>query len=444
MAGIKVVILCGGIGKRMAPLTVDKALISFAGKPLILHQLDTAGNAGLNDFTIICNPDNKAQLESVLSTRKDIKTEFVLQEKAQGMADALLKASAHISDHPFILVSSNDVFDQSAYSALINAFEQDPSYSSYITAFQVNSYFPGGYLSVNNKNEILSIIEKPKPGSEPSKLINIVLHLHTKPKLLFKYLNTIHSGSDDVYEKSLDKMMSDHNNVKAVLYTGTWKAIKYPWHILDIMDIISAGIKTSISSTARISEKALIDGNVVIADNVKVFENAVIRGPSYIGENSVIGTNALVRQAFIGKQCVVGYNTEVKHSYVGDNCWFHSNYIGDSVIESDCSFGAGAITANFRLDESNIKIRDGSNFIDTGHDKLGSMIGQGSRIGINTSIMPGIKIGHHAVVGPHVCLTDHLEAEKMALPETQYFIQDNTTRLSRNKRLELLDNLENK
>lgn len=444
MTGIKVVILCGGIGKRMDPLTVDKALVSFAGKPLILHQIKTAQKSGLNDFIIICNPNNRSDIESIVSSRKSPHAIFVTQEKAEGMANALLKASNDIDDHPFILVSSNDVFDESAYSTLINTYNQDQSYSAYITAYKVSSYFPGGYLSLNRKNEICSIVEKPKQGKEPSDLINIVLHLHTKPKKLFKYLSTIQSDADDVYEKSLDKMIEDDNKLKAVLYTGTWQAIKYSWHILDIMDVISTRIKPDISPSAKISPRALIEGNVVIADNVRVYENAVIRGPAFIGENSVIGTNALVRQSFIGKQCVVGYNTEIKHSYIGNNCWFHSNYIGDSVLESDCSFGAGAITANFRLDESNIKVKDGRNFIDTGHDKLGAIIGQGCRIGINSSLMPGIKIGHHAFVGPHICLTDHLEAEKMALPETQYFIQDNTTRLSSNKRLELLDNLENK
>jgi UDP-N-acetylglucosamine diphosphorylase / glucose-1-phosphate thymidylyltransferase / UDP-N-acetylgalactosamine diphosphorylase / glucosamine-1-phosphate N-acetyltransferase / galactosamine-1-phosphate N-acetyltransferase len=444
MNGIKVVILCGGIGKRMAPLTIDKALISFAGKPLIVHQMETAMNAGLNDFIIICNPENKSELESLLASKNGLKSEFILQKKAKGMADALLNAANTIADNPFMLVSSNDVFDRSAYSSILEAYKQDNSYSAYVTAYQVNSYFPGGYLAVNDRNEIRSIIEKPGKGKEPSDLINIVLHLHTNPKLLFNYLNTIRSDADDIYEKSLDRMISDNNKLKAVQYTGTWQAIKYPWHILDVMDIISSGIKTSISKSAKISDRAIVEGNVIISDNVKIFENAVIRGPSYIGENTIIGTNTLVRQSFIGKQCVVGYNTEVKHAFIGDNCWFHSNYIGDSILESDCSFGAGAITANFRLDETNIKVKDGHSFIDTGHDKLGIIIGKGSRIGINTSIMPGIKIGPNAFVGPHICLTDHLAAEKMAIAETPYLIQDNITRLSGNKRLELFNNLDNK
>jgi len=67
-----------------------------------------------------------------------------------------------------------------------------------------------------------------------------------------------------------------------------------------------------------------------------VLENAVIRGPVYIGANSIIGNNALVRDhSHIGSNSVIGYSTEVKHSYIGDNCWFHSNYIGDSIVDNN-------------------------------------------------------------------------------------------------------------
>jgi NDP-sugar pyrophosphorylase family protein len=143
----------------------------------------------------------------------------------------------------------------------------------------------------------------------------------------------------------------------------------------------------------------------------------------------------------IGSNSVIGYSTEVKHSYIGDNCWFHSNYIGDSIVDDNCSLGAGTVLANFRLDEGNIQIKVGGSLIDTGYDKLGAIVGRGCRIGVNASFMPGVRVGPDSFVGPQVCLRQDLGANKMALLESRYRVEGNETRLDEGKRQELLRRL---
>ena len=137
----------------------------------------------------------------------------------------------------------------------------------------------------------------------------------------------------------------------------------------------------------------------------------------------------------------MGYATEVKTSYIGSNCWFHSNYIGDSIISDGCSFGAGTVLANFRFDEGNIKVMVEGELIDTGQDKLGAIIGSNSRTGINTSVMPGIKIGPNSFVGPHVYLTQDLDHDKIILVEPSCKIMENTTELDAKKKQELMRRL---
>ncbi len=109
-------------------------------------------------------------------------------------------------------------------------------------------------------------------------------------------------------------------------------------------------LDTNISSDTQIADSAIITGPVVIKKGTRIMEHAIIRGPSYIGENNIIGNNTLIRDSFIGNNNVIGFNTEIKHSYITNDCWFHSNYIGDSIIMDNCLFGAGAVTANLRLD----------------------------------------------------------------------------------------------
>lgn len=225
-------------------------------------------------------------------------------------------------------------------------------------------------------------------------------------------------------------MIEEKKRVFCLPYQGTWKSLKYPWHILDVMDyFFRVGLKQRISKSAKISSKAQVDGDVIIEDNVRILEGAIIRGPAYIGKNAIIGNYALIRGSIIGDNTVVGFTSEITRSYIGKNCWFHTNYVGDSVIGDKVSFGSGAITANLRLDEEEIYSKVGESKIDTQRNKLGTIIGSNVRIGINAMIMPGIKIGTGSFVGSGVILSEDLGENKFCTVKQEHKIVDNTKSL---------------
>jgi bifunctional UDP-N-acetylglucosamine pyrophosphorylase/glucosamine-1-phosphate N-acetyltransferase len=402
---MKVLFLCGGIGKRMFPLTEDKFLLKFLGKTLIEHQLDAAVKSGLNRFIIVANPFNLTRIENVAKQYQNAEFEFVVQEKPLGIANAVEKAR-HLLKEEFLLVNPNDIFENTAYANLIAGYKKDKA-AAFITGCKVKNYFPGGYLVVNEYGRLSRILEKPGLGNEPSDMVDILVHLHPDPETLLHYISQVKTNHDDVYEQAVDAMCRDHLAIQVVPYTGAWTPIKYPWHVLDAVRYFLDRAETKISPDVRISSHAVIDGKVIIEDCVKILENAVIRGPAYIGRNTVIGNNALVRTySHLGSDCVVGFSTEIKESYVGDGTQFHMSYAGDSVIGARCSFGAGTTTANWRFDTKNIKIKIGDSMVDTGRDKLGAFIGDNCRTGIQVGIMPGVRIGNNALIFPHVNLTN--------------------------------------
>ena len=274
-------------------------------------------------------------------------------------------------------------------------------------------------MVVNENNELVKIVEKPGIGKEPSNLVNILVHLHTNSNKLFEHFDRIVTNEDCVYELALDNMINDGRKSKIVNYCHFWSAIKYPWNIFTVADYFLDQCNVRISPTAKISDKAIIDGKVIIDDGVKVLENAIVRGPCYIGKNTIIGNNVLIRDGcHIGDNCVIGYSTEIRHSYISDNCWFHSNYIGDSIIGKNCSLGAGTITANLRFDAENISMLVDNELLDSGYGKFGVIMGDNCKTGVNASIMPGVRMGENSVVGAHVNLTGDLESNKMIITAT--------------------------
>jgi len=439
---MKAVFLCGGIGKRMFPFTEDKFLFGFLGKTLLEHQIEIAREAGLKHFVIIANPSNIRHIQQITRNYSDLKIDLALQQQPLGIANALKSAEKYL-DGAVIVVNPNDVFAPAAYFSLLSEANNNTA-NSYMLGCEVLEYFPGGYLDINNESFLKHIVEKPRPGEEPSNLVNILLHLHHDPREVLKYTESVKTTRDDVYECAIDALVKDGHKIRVIPYTDFWTPIKYPWHILNAVRYFFNTRQPNISKSASVAKSAIIEGNVTIGDRVRVFENAVIRGPAYIGPNTIIGNNALIRDySHIGADCVIGFSTEVKGSYIGDNCWFHSSYVGDSIIGNNCSFGAGSVLANFRFDEMNVSVRIGNELINTGRDKLGAIIGSNCKTGINASVMPGTKIGPNSVVGSHVCLMKDLEPNKMVLAEPHYRIMPNRINLDEAKKLELKQKLNN-
>jgi bifunctional UDP-N-acetylglucosamine pyrophosphorylase/glucosamine-1-phosphate N-acetyltransferase len=148
---VKAVFLCGGRGKRMFPITEDKFLLDFLGKPLLEHQIKVACEAGLSHFVIIGNPENIARIEQITKRIPGVKVDLALQKESSGIADALKSAEPFLHGQ-LLVINPNDVFSSSAYTKIIAEAEK-ASASSYILGHQVQKYFPGGYLRVNSQNE---------------------------------------------------------------------------------------------------------------------------------------------------------------------------------------------------------------------------------------------------------------------------------------------------
>lgn len=439
----RVVLLAAGRSFRMAPFH-DKNFLKFLGKPLIQHQLEMLLQAGFRDILVIGGKHNLENLKALRKSLKKGNIEMLEQKNLDlGMAGALLTAKrVWKKESPMLLVSSNDVVEPLLFEKISTAASKtSENLEGILVAKKLDSYFPGGYLVLDRKGLVKKIVEKPGEGREPSDLVNLVCHLHFKPDILFRYLEETDSRRDDRYEQALQHWIEDGARFRVETYREFWQPIKYPWHLLSLMNQWMGqieevffprgrvgGKKAQVAKTAR-----LIGQNIYFASGVKVMDHAIIQGPAYIGEGTIIGTGSLVRDSHIGDRCVVGYHSEIARSYVGDDCWFHTNYVGDSVIGNNVVLGAGTITGNLRLDGEPIKVmiektwsgKKESERIDSKLAKLGAFIGDNVRIGINTSLMPGIKIGSGSLVGAGIVISEDIPEGSFVRGETKLKIAKN-------------------
>lgn len=431
MKNVAVLILAAGDSTRFWPCG-DKQLFRFAGSPLIRRLLSQLISFGFENFHIVVNKDNRQAIEQIISQFKKQNINLIVQKRGDGMGTAILSAGELIKNKELLIINPNDVFENVLLHKWQQIYQTKPE--GIIAGMHLKGYFPGGYLTVSG-SKIFSITEKPPKDNLPSDIVKFVFDYFRNSDNFLSVLKETTSNKDDRYEKAVQKLVIKGAGFVFLEYRGFWSGLKYPWQILDITGFLLDGIKSNKGRNVQIDKSAVICGDVYIEDEVRVMEGAKIVGPAFIGRGTVIGNQAIIRESMIGENCVIGYCTEIARSYIGNSCWFHTNYIGDSVISENVSMGAGTVLANFKLNENNIFSEINKDRVDTGRLKLGAMVGKGVRIGINCSIMPGVKIGKNSLIGAAVLLRkDISDDKKISQKPVEYTITENKRLSSENFR----------
>ncbi len=351
MSPLNLLVLAAGEGKRIKPIVTSKPLLPFLGKTLLEWVVEQASIIQPSQTLIVVNPKDKAAVARLFS-----KAKVVVQAQPTGMAGAVLAARPNLAG-PTVVINADDWIEADILADFTRQIEKTPDK---IVLTGIKSNLTGGYFDLQGR--ALKVMEKPE--KKPSEWFKLVLDYFPK-------IEDFSANLKADYEAGLNKL----ENSVLVKASGEFCQLKFPWQVLDLTEAFLRPLK----------------GKSQIAKSAKVFPGANIIN-SYIGPNVVIGHNALVRDSIIESGSVVGFSTEIARSYVGPDNYFHSNYVGDSVIEGGSNFGAGAVLANFRFDHKPIG--------ETGRDKFGAVVGQGAQVGVNASVMPGVTIEAGGIVWP--------------------------------------------
>ncbi|MBT3349165.1 NTP transferase domain-containing protein [bacterium] len=393
---MKTIFLAAGRSTRMDPIG-DKNFLEFCGEPLIVKLLKNAAAGGLENFIVVAGKHNAGEIASVLQKFKFPATIVEQPNPDDGMAGGVLAGLEKCGAGEVFLLGGNDAVDPKIYEKMV--FE-GRSADGAILAKKVEKYFPGGYLQTDRK-KITTIVEKPGAGNEPSNLVNIVAHFFRDANELQKLLKQQNFQNPDAYERALHELFQQ-KNFTAVEYSGNWCAVKFPHHVLEMMEFWLEKLPENfVDESAEVADTARLRGEkIYISAGAKITDNVVISGPCFVGKNAIIGTGSLVRGSIIGENCVVGFNSEIARSFLAKKVSTHIAYVGDSIVDENVNFGAFSCTTNLRLDHKNVKVKIKDEVLDSGREKLGAIVGAGTQIGSGAKIMPGRTISNSGFVAP--------------------------------------------
>lgn len=196
-------------------------------------------------------------------------------------------------------------------------------------------------------------------------------------------------------EQCLIKNLYDLNETIAA---GLFEGADYPWEVLGkISDfIIELGNRLDSSRFEKRGE------HIWVAKSAQVAPTACLNGPLIIDEEAQIRHCAFIRgSAIVGRGAVVGNSTELKNVVIFNGVQVpHYNYVGDSILGFRSHMGAGSITSNVKSDKTLVAVKNGSEVLETGRKKFGTMLGDYVEVGCNSVLNPGTVVGRHTNIYP--------------------------------------------
>lgn len=399
-------ILAAGEGTRMRPLTanIPKPLLPVAGKPMIVHTMEAMRQCGIDQIYILVGWRAQRMKNYLGDGRKfGVRIEYVTQEQRLGTAHAVSMLRDKLSER-FCCIYGDVVVSPSALrKALTESIDKRESVMCVAPVEDPSRY---GSVTVSEGN-VTGIWEKSE--SAHGNLINAGIYV-LNPNI-FDYIEQTELSPRGEYEltDSLSLLMKKEP-LRAQLIERGWLDVARPWELLAANEIVMKELVPE--SKGEVEPGAVLKGPVYVGEGSEILAGAYIVGPAYIGEDCEIGPNCFIRPSTsIGDRCKVGNAVEVKNSIImSDTKVPHNSYVGDSVIGERCNFGAGTKVANLRFDDKHVPVIVDGQKVSSGRRKLGVIMGDDVKTGINANIEPGTIIEEEAVIGPGAVASGYIAA----------------------------------
>jgi len=385
---MKCVVLAAGEGKRMHPLTYTrpKVMLPIANKPILEWNLLHAIDAGFREFIFVVGYRSEMVRGYFKNGEKwGVTIEYINQGEPLGTAHAIGMVKNFVDN--FVVLCGDTIFGKDDIKNVAGK-------KTGIGLAKVEDTREYGTVETDGE-KVRRIYEKMEKSF--SNVINAGIYRFNKK--IFEFIERTEKSPRGEYEVTDSINLILRKEKVERVFLKEWRDVVYPWDLLDANKDMLKRIDGGIEGV--VEENVTLRGKVVVGEGSRVMNGSYIEGPVIIGRGCRIGPNCYIRPyTSIGDNCHVGNACEVKNSIIMESSNIpHQNYVGDSVIGSNCNLGAGTKVANLRFDKKNIRVFLNGKKIDTKRRKLGTIMGDNVQTGINSMINVGTMIGNNVFIG---------------------------------------------
>jgi len=331
---VKALILSGGSGTRLRPLTYSqqKQLIPIANKPVLFYAIEDVIEAGADEIGIILGPNREQVVDTVESRSWPVPIKFIYQGDPKGLAHTILVAEDFLDDDFVMYLGDNILRDGIVQHE--ESFRRLGSDASVLLT-EVEDPQRFGVADLKADGSIRRLVEKPKVPPSNYALVGVYFF---KPAIIEACKAIRPSWRNELeITDAIQWLIEQGRKVDASFVKGWWKDTGKPEDILDanrlILDDIEAKNEGQIEATQLI-------GRVVVESGTKI-ERAVIKGPCVIGRNCVISDTYIGPYTSIGEGCSIS-GTEIEDTIIMDGSAINkAGKIVESLIGRNVRIGEG-------------------------------------------------------------------------------------------------------
>lgn len=381
---MQAVILAAGKGTRIYPFSSEKPkpLIEIANKPVLEHNLDQM--LGLIDEVIIVVGYKKDMImERIGNHYHNIKIKYVVQEETLGTGHALAICEQQVNEH-FLVINGDDLFSR-------KDIENVMKFDNCILLKEKEDVSAFGVAAIQD-GKVTGLVEKPAPGQEPSKLVNVGMYSFTPE--VFQILKTLPKSIRGEYEiTDAVQILAQQSKMFYQKVTGFWIPVGYPWHILEATETLLEDEEPS-NIKGKIEEGVIIEGSVDIGEGSVVKSGTVLKGNIVIGKNCVIGENCMIRgYTAIANNCEIDHGTGLENVIVGESTKLGKRCaIKDSVLGEGVELSSGIRIENMGRSAGTVQVKLPNKQLDSGREKLGAFVAD--RCKVCEALEPGECVSH--------------------------------------------------
>lgn len=330
---MKAIVLCGGKGTRLRPLTftMAKHLIPLANKPILSYVLEQIRETGITDIGIIIPPDPDGGIKDFFGdgSKLDIKLTYIVQSHAGGLAHAVQTAREFLGDSSFLMFLGDNLIE-GGITAFVNEFINE-SPDALILLKEVVDPAGCGVAEMDATGKVLRVVEKPK--IPPSNFILVGAYLFT-PEIHKAIAITKPSWRNELeITDAIQNLIEMKKYVRSHTVPGWWLDTGTKDDLLQanrimLNNLTGHTVKGTVDSQSRligpveigegtVIEKSLIEGPVVIAGDCRI--NGAHIGPDTSIAAGTMMENCTIKNSIIMDGCRILNVPQLVDSITGKN-----------------------------------------------------------------------------------------------------------------------------
>jgi glucose-1-phosphate thymidylyltransferase len=305
---VKALVLAGGAGSRLRPLTHTSAkqLVPVANKPILFYGLEAIAAAGITEVGIIVGDTRREVMAAVGDGgRWGLQVTYLPQDEPLGLAHCVLIARDFLGDDDFLMYLGDNLLEASV-AEVVAGFRR----SATVLLRQVEDPRQFGVAELDDAGRVVRLVEKPADPPSNLALVGVYVfdhHVHEAVAAIQP------SGRGELEITDAIQWLVDHGHeVHAQELTGWWIDTGKKDPLLEANRLLLERIERRIDGT--VDDASTVEGRVVLEPGA-VIVRSTVRGPVVIGAGTTVTDSFVGPFTAIGDRCeVVG--SEIDHSVV--------------------------------------------------------------------------------------------------------------------------------